>query len=364
MTPSEKPHTPPLYKRRRFFLDAFPAGYAGRAGFFHEWGLLLFNLLVASVLLLLAAPLMLAIAVVILFRSGRPVLYKGQRMGLGKRLFVMYKFRTLPPGAQQLIGPELLSTRHGMVTPFTKFLRDTRLDELPQLLNIIKGDINFVGPRPVRPEIYETFGVHIINYERRFQVKPGLLGYSQLCTPHSSPKRIRALVDNRFIARKRSLFRDLLLILFTIHIVLRQVCLRGGLFLFRKLILEKCLRRYAEKRAQERIRLPDTHVQVIYEDQAPALPATGGPLVDLNESYLKMRSSHPLPQGRFAFKLKRPVRKRDRKKIKTCRCMGEHIRYVFKKDAPHPHEYVVRFIPTSPFNQYMLDQYFLSKSMA
>ena len=104
----------------------------------------------------------------------------------------MYKFRTLPVGAQKKIGSKLLSFRHCKLPFFSKFLRDTRLDELPQLFNIMKGEMDFLGPRPLRPEIYDHMCKGITNYDLRFNVRPGLVGYSQLFTPHSSPKRIRA----------------------------------------------------------------------------------------------------------------------------------------------------------------------------
>src|SRR4030042_5740158 len=152
-----------------------------------------FNSLLSLVLIIFSLPLMVIIALIVKIKDGGPVLYKGVRLGINKTPFIMYKFRTLSKDADKIIGAELLTAEIAstkkLVTHFGKYLRDTRLDELPQLFNILKGDMDFVGPRPERPEIYENICSHIRNYDRRFAVKPGLIGYAQLFTPPMTPKR-------------------------------------------------------------------------------------------------------------------------------------------------------------------------------
>jgi lipopolysaccharide/colanic/teichoic acid biosynthesis glycosyltransferase len=140
------------------------------------------NITLSTVLVFCSLPLLALVALVLRFKEGGPVFYRGVRLGMNKRPFIMYKFRTLVPGAESIMGAELLTRRLGsdqkLVTDFGKFLRDTRLDELPQLFNILKGDMDFLGPRPERPAIYERICKHIKGYDKRFDVKPGLIGYS------------------------------------------------------------------------------------------------------------------------------------------------------------------------------------------
>ena len=107
-----------------------------------------FNVCASLALVVLTLPLMAAIALLVLVTSGKPVFYRGVRLGLNKQPFTMIKFRTLVRDADQIIGPQLLTYRHKLLTPLGKFLRDTRLDELPQLWNVLRGDMSLVGPRP------------------------------------------------------------------------------------------------------------------------------------------------------------------------------------------------------------------------
>ncbi len=115
-------------------------------------------------------------------------IYKGRRLGKGKKIFTIYKIRTLSRNAERELGANLHVPNGKLESGFGRFLRATRLDELPQLVNIIRGDMDFVGPRPVRPEAYERYRQMIPNYDRTFLVRPGLTGYSQFFTPHSTPK--------------------------------------------------------------------------------------------------------------------------------------------------------------------------------
>lgn len=147
----------------------------------------LFNKILASLFLIIGLPVFLIIALIIKLKYGGPVFYKGIRLGMHKKPYVMYKFRTLPVGAQAILGAKEFSLKEFRLPWFSRFLRDSRLDELPQLFNILKGEMDFLGPRPLRPEIYEAYCKHIPNYDVRFLVRPGLIGFSQLCTPPQCP---------------------------------------------------------------------------------------------------------------------------------------------------------------------------------
>ena len=119
------------------------------------------------------------------------------------KTFQIYKIRTLATKAESDFANKILSPDSNLELTFGRFLRETRLDELPQLLNILKGDMNILGPRPIRKTIYEKNCKKIKNYGCRFVVKPGLLGLSQILNPHSAPKRIRAVIDQNFVLKIR-----------------------------------------------------------------------------------------------------------------------------------------------------------------
>src|SRR5499426_1834239 len=130
--------------------------------------------------LLLLLPVSLAIAVATKLTSRGPVLYKGTRIGRNMEPFHIFKFRTLLVDAEQKIGARLLTPGDPLYTPVGRFLKRTKLDEIPQLWNVVRGDMNLVGPRPVRPVFLEEFLASIPGYARRFAMKPGLTGVAQL----------------------------------------------------------------------------------------------------------------------------------------------------------------------------------------
>jgi lipopolysaccharide/colanic/teichoic acid biosynthesis glycosyltransferase len=131
------------------------------------------------------APLAAAIAVVLKLTSPRgPVLYRGWRVGRGGHLFQMLKFRTLAPDAETrlgpFLGPELTQLTENEVTAFGRLLRASKLDELPQLYNVLAGDMSLVGPRPIRPTFFAELCVEIPQYWQRLVVRPGVTGLAQL----------------------------------------------------------------------------------------------------------------------------------------------------------------------------------------
>jgi exopolysaccharide biosynthesis polyprenyl glycosylphosphotransferase len=134
---------------------------------------------VALIVLLGFSPLWLSIAVAIKFESKGPVLFRQDRVGKGGRIFTIYKFRSMIESAESDTGPVWAKDEDPRVTRMGKVLRTLHLDEIPQCLNFLKGDMSLVGPRPERPYFVESFTKQIPFYMRRFNVQPGLLGWAQ-----------------------------------------------------------------------------------------------------------------------------------------------------------------------------------------
>jgi Undecaprenyl-phosphate glucose phosphotransferase len=126
------------------------------------------------------APVMLLIAIIIKLTSAGPILYRQERMGLDGRRFEMLKFRTMVKDAEQLTGPVWASDEDPRVTRFGRWLRRTSLDEIPQLINVLKGEMSLVGPRPERPPLIEQFRSAIPKYMLRHKVKAGMTGWAQV----------------------------------------------------------------------------------------------------------------------------------------------------------------------------------------
>jgi lipopolysaccharide/colanic/teichoic acid biosynthesis glycosyltransferase len=127
--------------------------------------------------LVLLAPLFFIIGLLIKFTSPGPILYRGLRLGKDGGIFTIYKFRILQVSAEEKVGGRLLTGRDAYyIICIGKFLKRTKLDELPQLVNILKGEMNLVGPRPIRPIFLEKLCDDIPRYPLRFAVKPGMTG--------------------------------------------------------------------------------------------------------------------------------------------------------------------------------------------
>jgi lipopolysaccharide/colanic/teichoic acid biosynthesis glycosyltransferase len=142
------------------------------------------DVLLATTILLACSPVIALAVVAVLLSSGRPVFYRGLRVGRAGELFTIYKLRTLRPDAEQRLGPfqdkELDRRTEGETTRVGRILRATQLDELPQLYNVLRGDMSIVGPRPIRPVFFEELAVEIPQYWQRLVVRPGLTGFAQL----------------------------------------------------------------------------------------------------------------------------------------------------------------------------------------
>jgi exopolysaccharide biosynthesis polyprenyl glycosylphosphotransferase len=140
----------------------------------------IFDIAATSGVLLAAAPLMALIAIALRITSGRPILFAQERMGIDGRVFRMLKFRTMPVDAEAETGPVWNTADDARATPLGSLLRKTSLDELPQLWNVLRGDMSLVGPRPERPVFIEEFRREIPGYMLRHKVKAGLTGWAQV----------------------------------------------------------------------------------------------------------------------------------------------------------------------------------------
>jgi lipopolysaccharide/colanic/teichoic acid biosynthesis glycosyltransferase len=141
------------------------------------------DLVIAGVGLVVLSPALLVVAAAILLTSGSPLFYRGLRVGRHGRIFDMYKFRTLAPDAESRLGPyygeELSRRTEAEVTGLGRWLRVGQLDEIPQLWNVLRGDMSLVGPRPIRPTFFEQLAHEIPQYWQRLVVRPGLSGFAQ-----------------------------------------------------------------------------------------------------------------------------------------------------------------------------------------
>jgi lipopolysaccharide/colanic/teichoic acid biosynthesis glycosyltransferase len=158
----------------------------------------------ALLLLAIAALPMLVLALAVLVTSGRPVLYRGQRVGRGGRFYTMLKFRTLRAGAEErlgpFLGPELVDKTRGERTTVGRWLRATQLDELPQLFNVLRGDMSLVGPRPIRPIFFEQLASDLPAYWQRLVVRPGLTGFAQVRRGYETSMAEKLAHDLEWIA--------------------------------------------------------------------------------------------------------------------------------------------------------------------
>jgi sugar transferase (PEP-CTERM system associated) len=181
----------------------------------------MFDLAASFLLLLLTWPIMLLVAFAILIDDGRPVLYRQARVGMLGASFQLLKFRSMRKDAEQT-GAVWAQKNDGRVTRVGGLIRRLRLDELPQLFNVIRGDMRFIGPRPERPEFVNELAQKIPYYHERHCVKPGLTGWAQLCYPYGSSEKdaLEKLQFDLYYVKNQSLIFDLMILLQTVEVVL------------------------------------------------------------------------------------------------------------------------------------------------
>jgi lipopolysaccharide/colanic/teichoic acid biosynthesis glycosyltransferase len=183
------------------------------------------DVVLAGLFLILLSPVALVIALLVLATSGRPVLYRGQRVGRGGHFFEMLKFRTLKQGAEdrigQYLGKELVQRTDVELTRVGRWLKASQLDEIPQLWNVLRGDMSFVGPRPIRPRFFAELVHDLPAYWQRLVVPPGLTGFAQVRRSYETSMAEKLAHDLEWIA-DRSVRLYLRTVVITAFRVLRQ----------------------------------------------------------------------------------------------------------------------------------------------
>lgn len=177
-----------------------------------------FDIVFALLLIVLSSPFMLIVAICIKAYDKGPILYKQIRCTVDNREFEIYKFRSMIVQAEKDGVARLATKNDDRITPVGKIIRKTRLDELPQLFNVLKGDMSFVGPRPERPQIIEQYKEEMPEFVYRTKVKAGLTGYAQIYGKYNTLPYDKLKLDLYYI-ENFSVWLDLRLIILTVKIV-------------------------------------------------------------------------------------------------------------------------------------------------
>jgi sugar transferase (PEP-CTERM system associated) len=180
-----------------------------------------FDVAAATALLVASAPIMLAAAVAIFLESGRPILLRQERIGLGRRAFPLLKFRSMRIDAERDGVPRWAVASDPRVTRIGRVMRATRIDELPQIFNILRGEMSFVGPRPERPFFVAQLTEQLPFYTVRHTVKPGLTGWAQVQYRYgaSVEDAMHKLEYDLYYVKNHSLLLDLIVLLRTVRVV-------------------------------------------------------------------------------------------------------------------------------------------------
>ena len=180
------------------------------------------DIVLSSVMLLLLSPLLLAVAVLIKLDSKGPVLFSQDRVGKGKKEYMMHKFRSMVADAEKLTGPVWAGDNDNRITRVGRVIRKYRIDELPQLWEVLTGKMSLIGPRPERKHFTDQLETQIPFYDQRFHVKPGLTGWAQVCYDYGATvdDAVEKLNYELFYIKNMSLALDIIIILKTVKTVL------------------------------------------------------------------------------------------------------------------------------------------------
>lgn len=184
------------------------------------------DLAVSGTALLFIWPILIMVAVAIKLDSSGPVLYSQVRTGRDEKEFKIYKFRSMRMDAEKATGPVLAGENDPRITKLGRFLRATRLDELPQLINVLLGDMSIVGPRPERPFFVKQFKQEIPEYVYRHNVKPGITGMAQVYGKYNTTPYNKLIYDLIYI-QKCNVLTDLVIMLQTVRVLVTQSSTEG-----------------------------------------------------------------------------------------------------------------------------------------
>jgi exopolysaccharide biosynthesis polyprenyl glycosylphosphotransferase len=181
----------------------------------------LVDVFVSAVGLLLSAPITLITVLAIKLESPGTVLYYQERVGRNEKIFTIYKLRSMVANAEATGCPVWAAKEDPRITRVGRLIRKLRIDEIPQMFNVLKGDMSFVGPRPERPEFVQTLTTKIPYFELRHSVKPGITGWAQICYPYSDNEQgsMEKLQYDLYYIKHMSVVFDLQIIFETLKVV-------------------------------------------------------------------------------------------------------------------------------------------------
>ena len=191
--------------------------------YFTDGAKVIMDIILAPILLILLFPFAFIVALIHKIESPGPIFYKQLRAGKNGEPFYLIKFRTMIQDAEKH-GRKFATKNDPRVTKIGRIMRKLRLDEVPQLINVVKGEMSLIGPRPERPEFIEKFSKQIPFYRLRLEIKPGLTGWAQVHYKYTGPRleeQIRRLEYDLYYIKNRSILLDLIVLLKTVGVVLK-----------------------------------------------------------------------------------------------------------------------------------------------
>jgi sugar transferase (PEP-CTERM system associated) len=212
---------------RQVMLDSInPSWMIFGSGFNQGWGRdavkRVFDLVASLILLILTLPVMLIAAICIILEDGMPVLYRQERVGQHGRVFTIFKFRSMRKDAERDGTPRWATTHDDRITLVGRVIRKLRIDELPQIINVLKGEMSLVGPRPERPFFVDQLAIQIPYYSARHSVKPGITGWAQVRYAYGASIKdtVEKLQYDLYYVKNHGLFLDLMTLIATVEVVL------------------------------------------------------------------------------------------------------------------------------------------------
>jgi len=184
------------------------------------------DIVLCSIAMIVAAPVMAAVAIAIKLEDGGPVFFRQKRLTRNGREFEILKFRSMIVDAEKYAGAVLATDNDPRITKVGKFIRATRLDEIPQILNILKGDMSIVGPRPERKVIADEYCKDIPEFAYRLKVRGGLTGYAQIYGKYNTSAYDKLRLDLMYI-ENYSFMMDIKLIILTLRIIFSKESTEG-----------------------------------------------------------------------------------------------------------------------------------------
>jgi lipopolysaccharide/colanic/teichoic acid biosynthesis glycosyltransferase len=327
----------------------------------------LWNLALLAIIGSAALPVVVVIYLLLRLTQRSPIFYKGIRLGRNRKPFVIYKFRTLATCAERRTQACVLPPQSGLETRIGKFLRVSRLDELPQLFNVLRGDMNLFGPRPVRRLIARQAQRTIAHYDCRFAVKPGLVGYAQLFMTHRTPKALRARLNAHFCRRNACFWKEPFIMSLTVWGMARkgvEMILKQGLCRIKALVRrrreESVTHEYVDiDRIVNNLAMRKTSLAYFGTDKGHVNCV----MLSINHETFAFLAPVPLGAGDGMFLLQRDI-KRAGKKIITAKCKVDLV--LIDKSVVEPrfsYRYSAYYEPLNGFDAYVIDKFFLGNSI-